>query len=97
MPSCGLGTTLVADFALAPEHCDPLGRAWRRQAAEFAASVGEPHLATYAPAEVRELLHQTGFASVEVLDAAAVSARYLQGRPDVRLGAATLFVVARSD
>ncbi len=91
----GPKTTFVADFALAPEHCDPLGRAWRMRAAEFAASVGEPHIATYAPDEVRELLHHTGFTSVEVLGAADVSARYLQRRPEVRLGAATLFVVAR--
>jgi len=92
----GPKTTVVADFALAAEHCDPLGRAWREQAAEFAASVGEPHIATYAPDEVRELLHKTGFATVEIHDATALSARYLQTHPSVRLASATVFVVARA-
>ena len=79
----GTRATVVADFALAPEYCDPLGRAWRGACAQFAASVGEPHLSTFAPDEVREMVEASGLRSVEVLDAAALGARYLRGWPGV--------------
>jgi methyltransferase (TIGR00027 family) len=85
---------VVVDFALELEHCDELGRQWREQTASFAASVGERHLSSFTPEEACDLVSGAGLEVREVLDADELTKRYLRDQPDLRLAAASVFIVA---
>jgi methyltransferase (TIGR00027 family) len=90
----GVGTTLVANFALPREECDELGVAAAASAASLVASVGEPVVATYRRGEVKHLLRAAGFSRVELLDAVELSRRYLRHRDDRTLPDSTVIAVA---
>jgi methyltransferase (TIGR00027 family) len=87
---------VVVEFALALEHCDDLGRAWRAETARFAGSVGERHVSLYAPDEASEVVRGAGFELVEALDAEELTTRYLRDQPHLHLARSSLYLVART-
>lgn len=88
------GTVLVVNFLLARKDRDVLGNAVHSSAERVLKSTGEPIVATYAKEEVREILAESGFSTVQVLDGAALTDRYLPGRSDLRLPSSTLIAIA---
>jgi methyltransferase (TIGR00027 family) len=88
------GTTLVVNFLLSADTLDELGRAARESSAAAVSAAGEPVVATYTTGQVADLLGEAGFGRVELLDAARLRARYLQGRPDLPLPGSTVIAVA---
>jgi methyltransferase (TIGR00027 family) len=87
---------VVVEFPLALEHCDELGRAWRKEMVRFASSVGEPYVALFAPDEATELVINAGFEPLEMLDAEQLTTRYLRQQPHLRLAHVVLHVIAKS-
>jgi methyltransferase (TIGR00027 family) len=88
------GTTLVAEFLLDAAALDPLGHRARDAAAATVAAAGEPVLAAYTREEVAGLLAEAGFGAADLFDAGRLRDRYLRGRPDLPLHAATVIAVA---
>jgi len=88
------GTTLVVNFLLAAGPLDPLARSVRDASAAAVAAAGEPVVATYTRDQAEDLLRTAGFSRIEMFDAAALRARYLPGRADLRLPGSTVIAVA---
>ncbi|MHB1585307.1 MAG: class I SAM-dependent methyltransferase [Acidimicrobiales bacterium] len=89
------GTTLVVNFVLADDRLDDLSRTVRATAADVVRRVGEPVRGTYRRSECEQMLHDAGFSSVELLDAATLAQRYFPGRPELALAGSTVLCVAR--
>jgi len=88
------GTVLIVNFLLALDGLDELALAVRTTVAKAAAEAGEPVLAAYTREEIRALLHDAGFTSAELLDAGALSNRYLGDRDDLQIPSSTIIAVA---
>jgi methyltransferase (TIGR00027 family) len=88
------GTTLVANFLLPPDALDALGDAVRKTSTVTLAAAHEPVVASYSTDQVVTLLRDTGFSGISLLDADALSERYLRGRADLRLPKSTVIAVA---
>jgi len=88
------GTVLVVNFLLALDGLDDLALAVRTTVAKAAAGAGEPVRAAYTREEIATLLGDTGFTSVELLDADALTSRYLGDRNDLRIPSSTIIAVA---
>jgi methyltransferase (TIGR00027 family) len=88
------GTTLVVNFLLAAGMLDALARSVRDVSVAAVAAAGEPVVATYTRDQAEDLLRTAGFGRVEMLDATALRARYLPGRPDLQLPGSTVIAVA---
>ena len=88
------GTTLVANFLLDAGSLDPLGEAVRAASTVTVAAANEPIVATYTKDQVAQLLGEAGFNDVELWDADALGARYLQDRPDLPLPNSTVIAIA---
>lgn len=91
---CGPNTTLVANFVLPADERDDLGQETAVRAQQVVASGGEPLVATYGRHAARDALRSAGFRSVELLDAAALTNRYLDGRTDLHYPGSTIIAVA---
>jgi hypothetical protein len=90
----GFGGTVVCSFALQEDDCDEFGRIERAAANRAVAAVGEPAVTTYYRSEIEALLTSAGFNEIELIDASALTNRYLGASSDRRLPAATLIAVA---
>ncbi len=88
------GTTLVANFHLPPGALDPVGEAVRRTSVATLRAAHEPVVASYSTDQVLTLLRDAGFNAISLLDADALSERYLRGRADLRLPKSTVIAVA---
>jgi methyltransferase (TIGR00027 family) len=75
------GTEIVFDFATGPGR-DPVANAARESFAARVEALGEPIRSRFYAAELTLLLRTVGFSQVEVADAEALNARYLDGRHD---------------
>jgi hypothetical protein len=84
----------LSETRLDAVEVDELGLAPAASAARLVASIGEPVMAAYGPAEVDALLRAAAFNHAEFLDAAGRSHRYLHGRRDRTLPASTVIVIA---
>lgn len=78
----GPGTTVVFDYAVAPQLLSPRERAGRTLLTDRTAAGGEPWKSAFDPAALTAALRTMGFVRVEDLDGAALSAKYLAGRED---------------
>jgi len=87
-------TTLVANFLLPPDAMDTLGKAVRTTSTVTLRAAHEPVVASYSTDQVVTLLRDTGFSGISLLDADALSERYLRGRADLRLPKSTVIAVA---
>ena len=76
------GSGVAFDYAVKRESLSPQQQAAFDWLAERVARVGEPFRLGLDPAELRELLLERGFSSVEDLDSEAIAARYFAGRKD---------------
>jgi methyltransferase (TIGR00027 family) len=76
------GSGVALDYAVARESLPPTQQAAFDWLAERVARAGEPFRLGFEPAELRQLLHQCGFARVEDLDGEAIAAGYFAGRAD---------------
>jgi len=88
------GTTLVVEFLLDAGSLGPLGHSARDAAAATAAADGEPVMAAYTREEVAGLLAEAGFGGADLFGAGRLRDRYLRGRPDLPLHAATVIAIA---
>ena len=91
----GSGTTAVVEFLLTEGECDELGVAFRAHAIAVTARFDEPMISFYRRGEIGRLLLRCGFNAIDLLDADAVSDRYLVHQGGLRLPGAALFAVAR--
>jgi O-methyltransferase involved in polyketide biosynthesis len=87
------GTTLVVNFVIDSDP-DELTAAVRAAANAAVAATHEPVVTTYAVDDIDTLLHDTGFRTVELMDAGALRARYLSARSDLPHSHCTLIAVA---
>ena len=87
---------VVVEFALTPEHCDELGRAWRERTGSFSGSLGEHHVSRFTPDEATKLIRDTGLEPIDVLQAEQLAARYLRDVPHLSLARANVYLIARS-
>jgi methyltransferase (TIGR00027 family) len=94
--SCGEGTTLVVEFLLTAPHCDALGVAFRDRSILVAEQAGEPMISFYEPADIEHMLRRAGFRTIELLDAHALSDRYLAEGSALQLPGAAIFAIART-
>lgn len=92
--SCQAGTTLVADFLLAPDALDTLGQAVRATSTATVAAANEPVAASYTTEEVEPMLRDAGFTHVDLFGRDTLRARYLSGRHDLLLPNSTVIAVA---
>ncbi|MGO9558379.1 MAG: class I SAM-dependent methyltransferase [Acidimicrobiales bacterium] len=88
------GTTLVANFLLPPDALDALGQAVRTTSTVTLRAAHEPVVASYSTDQVATLLRDAGFSRISLLDADALSERYLRGRTDLRLPRSTVIALA---
>jgi methyltransferase (TIGR00027 family) len=77
----GPGSEIVFDFAT-PPGADPGAAAAQKAFAGRVGAIGEPLKSAFAPEALAGDLRALGFSDVEVLDGAALQARYLAGRRD---------------
>jgi O-methyltransferase involved in polyketide biosynthesis len=92
--ACGPNTTLVVNFVLPVEERDELAQATATRAQTVVASVGEPLLATYGRQAAQHALRTAGFRAIDLLDAATLSSRYLDGRADLHYPGSTIIAIA---
>lgn len=88
------GTTLVANFLLPPDAMDTVGEAVRTTSTVTLRAAHEPVVASCSTDQVVTLLRHTGFSGISLLDADALSERFLRGRADLRLPNSTVIAVA---
>jgi methyltransferase (TIGR00027 family) len=88
------GSVLVVNFLLAEEERDELATAVQEAANKVLETAREPVLSSYTRREVKALLSQAGFSSVELLAGADLKERYLAGRPDLELPSSTVVAIA---
>jgi methyltransferase (TIGR00027 family) len=88
------GTVLVVNFLLARTERTDLGNRVQTAAGKLLKKVGEPVVATYSRSEVELLLADSGFSSIEILEAGDLTERYLKGRSDLMLPSSTIIAVA---
>ena len=77
-----------------PGALDPVGEAVRRTSVATLRAAHEPVVASYSTDQVLTLLRDAGFNAISLLDADALSERYLRGRADLRLPKSTVIAVA---
>lgn len=90
-------TTLVVEFLLNEATCDEFGSAFRARSMQTAEEAGEPMVSFYDRSEVEALLLGSGFREVELLDADALSARYLPPTSQLRFPEARSWRSRRSE
>lgn len=76
------GSSVIFDFRVSPEALPEWERMMAGQFARQVALMGEPWRSAYAPAQLRERLHASGFSSVRIEGAADVNARFFARRKD---------------
>jgi len=76
------GSTLAMSFMLPIELADPEVRPGIERAAAGARANGTPFISFFAPADMRTLARDAGFARVEHVSAAMLAERYFAGRTD---------------
>jgi methyltransferase (TIGR00027 family) len=76
------GSEIVFDYAQQPGKESPEQRAFFEAMAERVAASGEPFRSFFEPEELLRDVKALGFSLVEDLNAAALNARYFQGRAD---------------
>ena len=74
--ACVAGSEVVFDYGEPFENLPPVIRAYVAAAAARAASIGEPWLSLFNPAEMAELLHARHFAGFEDVTRAELAQRY---------------------
>jgi methyltransferase (TIGR00027 family) len=81
------GSEVVFDFGVAKEELGLGARLAQAAIAARVAAAGEPFRCYFSPAGLSQRMRALGFSEAEVLDSAALNARYFVGRDDgLRLG-----------
>jgi methyltransferase (TIGR00027 family) len=89
------GTAILFDYGVPPASLGLRSRVVVEEMARRVAAVGEPWKTYLSPDDVRRLALRVGFGAVDDFGADDLSARYLAGRTDLRLGEAGRIAVAR--
>lgn len=88
--SCAAGSSVVFDFAIAPELLEARERAAMEAITATLAQGGEPWKSNFAPAELEALLRGMGYGAVEHFNRENLTRLYLSGRDDeLRLAGTT--------
>lgn len=90
------GSSIVFDYALAPDLMTPEQRAGFEKVADYVRAVCEPWKTFFAPRSLSVALKAWGFSEVEDLDHQALNQRYFAGRADgLQVGGAAHLMHAR--